>query len=141
MLCLRHIFKAVTQHLLQLFPWPETGENNLDIFLWSETAQTDHLRSEVDNFDRFPHIQHEDVAALSQCEGFQNQAHRFGNSHEKTRNFGMGYCHRTASSNLPGEGWNYAAGRAEHVAKANSAKLRCVRAGHERLQVNLRASF
>src|SRR5260221_13618046 len=141
MFCLRDIFETVTQHFLQLLAGSETSENNLNVFVWLQSAQPDHLNSEIDNFYRFSHIQHEDVAALSQCEGFQNQAHRFGNSHEKTRDLGMRYCHRTASGDLLGEGWDYAAGRAEHVSKADGGKLRCVRASHERLQINLRSPF
>src|SRR6516162_1540991 len=53
----------------------------------------------------------------------------------------MCYGHGTAGSNLLGEGWDHAAGGAEHVTKANGGKLSCVRASHERLEVILRAPF
>ena len=58
--------EALLRHelfLIQLFPGPQAGINDLDILIGLEAGETDQVPGQIVDFDRAAHIQHEDFPA------------------------------------------------------------------------------
>src|ERR1700704_4262775 len=105
--------------LVQLFAWPDSRKLDLDIGACFQTGETNHIASQVHDFDRLAHVQHEQFAATSLCAGLQYELHCFGNRHEIAAHVGVRHLHRPAILDLPQERGNHASTASEYVAEAH----------------------
>ena len=67
---------------------------------------------QVDDSDRFAHIEHEDLTAAAEDGRLEHQLHRLGDRHEVAAHVGVGDGDRAASGDLLAEDWHGAAAAA-----------------------------
>ena len=54
------------QLLEQFFAWPQPGEADLDVFVWLQTSEFDHLAGQIDDLHWLSHIQNENLSSSPQ---------------------------------------------------------------------------
>src|SRR6185437_10133919 len=120
----------VKEHLLvQLLARPDASELNVDVLAWLEAAESDEIRGQVDDLDRLAHVQHEDLAAESECAGLKDELHRFRNRHEVAAHLGVRDRYGPPSTYLTEERRHDAPSASKHVSEAHRHEIAPVRHG------------
>src|SRR5690349_741093 len=101
---------------MQAFSRSQAGIDNRNINLLLQSLRMDHLRSQVYNTYRFPHVEQIDIAGLGQRRGEDNHATGFGTGHKVARSPGIGYGNGPTLLNLTYKSRDYAATGTENVA-------------------------
>ncbi len=57
----------------EFFAGPQAGEDDGDVFEWLAAGKGDHVESEIEDLDRFTHVEHHDLSTLAECTGFQHE--------------------------------------------------------------------
>ena len=110
--------------LVELLTRAKTGVHDLDIHIRLVPAETYEVACKCVDFDRAPHIQNEDLAAVSISACEQDKAHGFGNSHKIPDDVRVCDRHRSAVLDLFLKERNDGAVRAEDVSETHSDELR-----------------
>ena len=58
----RDVFSFVADFLKQLFARTQPDELDLNVFVGLEAAEFDQLAGQIDDLDRFAHVQHKDFS-------------------------------------------------------------------------------
>ena len=125
------VFHRMDRFLVELLARAQAAVGYFNVLVRNKPGQLDHLAGQVRDFDRLPHIEDENFAALGLQRALQDQANRFGDAHEIARHLGMGHRERSAFGNLAAEDRHHASGRPQHVAETHrsvgaSAPGRCL---------------
>ena len=107
---------------IELFTGTESGEFDLDVFIWDVAGHTDHVFGKVEDLHGLSHIEDEDLAALGIGSSLKHKSYRFRNSHEETDDVRV--CDRdgTTRFDLLLEKRDDRTMRTQDVAKANGYK-------------------
>ncbi len=100
-----------------------TQPRELNIYIF-RSRELDHSLGQISNLDRFTHVKHEYLTAISLGTGLQNQFTSLRNQHEETDNVWMSNSHRPTILNLLAEQGNHRTVASQHITKACSHKLR-----------------
>ena len=92
-----------------------------DIGARVQAREPDHALGQFEDGQRLPHLQHVDVALLSQHPGLQDQLDRLLHAHEEPGHVGIGDGHRSTGGDLALEGRDDAAPAAQHVPEPHRA--------------------
>lgn len=123
---------AYQQFLVQLFPRPQAHDLDLDVAVGAvrvflgQARHLDHGAGQVDDFDRFAHVQYEDFAAAGHGAGLDDELRCLGDQHEVAGDVGMGDGDGAAALDLVAEQRHDRSGRAQHVAEAHHAEYGAV---------------
>ena len=102
--------------LVELFAGAQAGAD--DLFL-AGAVEADHLFGQVLDFDRFAHVQDEELAALGHGGGLEDQGSGLGDGHEIADDLRVGQGHRAAGFDLALEDGHHGAVGAQDVAEAD----------------------
>jgi len=92
---------------------------DVDVLVGLQAVEADQLLGDVHDHHGLAHVQHEDLAALSQNGRLQNQRNRLRNRHEIALHFPVRHGQRPAVLELLQEERQDAAPAAQHVPKAH----------------------
>src|SRR5947207_15990593 len=68
-----HAFALESELFKQFFTGPQSGKNNLYVFIWLVAGEADHATGEIDDAHRLSHIQNKDFSTLSHSRSLQHQ--------------------------------------------------------------------
>jgi hypothetical protein len=109
------------QLFCQLLAGPGPGDQQLDVLADLHAGEPDHALRQVEDADRFAHLEHEDLAALGTDRRLQHQLDSLGGAHEEARHPRVGHRDGTSRRDLPEEGRDDAAAAAQHVPEPHRA--------------------
>jgi hypothetical protein len=111
---------------MELLAGPDADELDRDVALRLPPREADHVVCEVHDLDRLAHVEDEDIAALPNRSGLDDQLHGLGDRHEVALHVRMRHRDRPAAGDLAPEERDHASRRAEDVAEADRDEVRPV---------------
>ena len=103
----------------ELLSRTKTREDDVHVHVGPQPGQRDHLLGEIQDSDRLPHVEDEDLSAFADRARLQDELRRFRDRHEVAPHLGVRYGHRAAPANLLPEDRDHGTGRADDVAEAD----------------------
>src|SRR5215475_8202349 len=85
---------------MQLFPWPQSREDDFDFTVRLETGEANQVRRQVGDLDGLAHIEDENLSAVSHCGSLKHELRRLWDGHEVTLSIRMSNGQRPASRDL-----------------------------------------
>src|SRR5439155_13811702 len=103
LLVTRRVYPLAFRHklLVEFLTEPEADELDLDVLVRLQPREANQVSRHVDNPDRPPHVEHENLATLSHGSRLENELGGLGDGHEVSRDVGMRYADRAAPLDLP----------------------------------------
>ena len=134
-----HFFGIEAKFFEELFAGPCARKDDGDI-LFRLSAELDEVSGEVDDFDRFAHIEDEDFAILPHGACLHDELAGLRDGHEIADHIGM--CDRdgAARADLRFKEREDAAGRPEDISETDGAEARLAECGHA-LDIELGDAF
>jgi hypothetical protein len=112
---------------VQLLAGADADELDRDVALRLPAREPDHVVREVHDLHRLAHVEHEDVAALADRPGLDDELYGLRDGHEVALHVRVRDRDRPAPGDLAPEERDDAARGAEHVAEADGDEARAVR--------------
>jgi hypothetical protein len=112
-------FALGDQFLVEFLARPQARKDDLDVLLWFEAVESDHILGQIQDPDRLAHLEDEDLAPLSHRPGLQDQLGRLGDAHEVAGHLRMGHGHRPPLSDLPLEEGDHRSGTANDIPESD----------------------
>ena len=113
------VLQRMEQLLEQFLARAQAGVDDRDLAARLLAGEADHLLGQVADLHRLAHVEREDLAALANAGGLQDQLAGLGNGHEVARDFRVRHGDRAAVADLPAEQRHHRAGRIQHVAETH----------------------
>src|SRR5205823_4720400 len=115
----------VEQLLVDLLPGARADELDRHIHIRLVARQGDHVSSQLEDPDRLPHLEHEDLArARPEVPRLDDQLDGLWNGHEISGHLRMGDGYGATLLDLTAEDRYHAPGRGEHVPEPNGHEAR-----------------
>src|ERR1035437_119539 len=116
-------FVAEEDLFVELLAWANATDDDVDVHPFLESGKADEVVGEVDNLDRLPHVEDEELARLPEGARLQHKLHRFWNGHEVATHLRVGDGHWPSRLDLLEEGGDDGAARAQHVSESHRKEV------------------
>ena len=112
-------FCVVEQLFVELFARAQSGELDVDVLGEPQSGEHDDVLGQIDDLDRFTHVENQHVSAGADGAGLNHQLNSFGDRHEKPLHVGVSDRDGATRFDLFSKGRNDAAHRVEDVPESN----------------------
>src|SRR5215468_5533264 len=94
------VFAFIAELFEQFFAGTQAGKFDSNILIWDTPGKLNQLASEVQNFDRFAHVQQENLSTKALSGTLKNQSYSLGYGHEVASDVGVSDFDGSPSGNL-----------------------------------------